>query len=83
MCILQEYLDYGVKAFHFLSLVQVLSSRSSGLREDGKVANRDTAAGDPPGLRDQVSISAMNHLSVGILNCCMFFDVPNLECTGY
>ncbi|KAG0608479.1 hypothetical protein M758_8G108900 [Ceratodon purpureus] len=34
---------------------KVLSSRSSGLREDGKLVNRDTAAGDPPGLRDQVA----------------------------
>lgn len=61
LCILQEYLDYGVKAFHFLSVVQVLANRNSGLREDGKVGNRDTAAGDPPGLRDQVNIPTINH----------------------
>jgi hypothetical protein len=47
-----------VKAFHSFFVMQVLSSRSSGLREDGKLGNRDTAAGDPPGLRDQVSIPA-------------------------
>lgn len=58
-------------------VVQVLSGRSFGLREDGKVGNRDTAAGDPPGLRDQVSIPAINHLLVGIRNCCVVFNVPN------
>jgi hypothetical protein len=36
------------------SFLQVPSSRSSGLREDGKIGTRDTAAGDPAGLRDQV-----------------------------
>ncbi len=30
---------------------QLPSGRSSGLRDDSK---RETAAGDPPGLRDQV-----------------------------
>lgn len=52
-----------MKAFHLLFIMQILSGRSSGLREDGKVGNRDTAAGDPPGLRDQVSISANNYQS--------------------
>lgn len=33
---------------------QLSSSRTAGLREDGKLSLRESAAGDPQGLRDQV-----------------------------
>ena len=72
-----KHLEYEVKAFRFVFAMQILSSRSSGLREDGKVGNRDTAAGDPPGLRDQVSVPASNHYYPGLGSRCIEFDVLN------
>lgn len=60
--------DNGVKAIHFVFVVQVPSGRTSGLREDGNVGTRDIAAGDPAGLRDQVSILVSNNLSSKLSN---------------